>query len=211
MCTCLATVIVVSSLLLAAESVAADSAPSSAILMCVECDTLNAQLLVVRDKIASFEEGREVLETTRRELRSDATKANRFAKAYMTLQVVNVGLSIATLPCSIPVRWLEGLIGGASGLGSYVEKRDVGEATLAGIVAFLGFGIVNDANSLADFAKEYRQGASDVAALDRHVESAIRRFDRLLDSLRREQQNLSLNLERGGCESDEFDISDLLR
>ena len=84
--------------------------------MCVECEALNAQLRIVRDKIASLEGGREILETTRRELRSDATRANRFAKAYMTLQGANVGLGIATLPCSIPVRWLKGLIGGASGL-----------------------------------------------------------------------------------------------
>ena len=170
------------SLLLASESLAADSVRSLGKSMCVECDKLNAQLRIVRDKIASFEEGREILEATRRELQSDATRAKRFAKAYMTLQSANIGLGIATLPCSIPARWLKGLIGGASGLGSYIERRDAGEATLAGIVAFSGFGVVNDANSLADFAKEYRQGAADVAALYRHVEAAIRRFDRLLDS-----------------------------
>ena len=179
--------------------------------MCVACDTLNAQLRIVEDKMRSFEGGRELLETTRRELRRDARNADRLANAYITLQGASVVVGVATLPCSIPPRWLKGLIGGASGLGSYVQERDVGQATLASIVGFVGLGVVNDAISLSEFSREYREGSSGVAALEQNVDATIRRFDGMLEKLEQERQSLGADLARGGCDSADFDISDLLR
>ena len=195
---------------LSLESFAADSERRTGTSMCVECDMLNAQLRIVRDKIRTFEEGRTLLETTRRELRRDATKADLFAGAYMTLQGASIVLGVTAPPCRIPGGWLDGLIGSAAGIGSYVQERDVGQATLASIVAFVGLGIVNDATSLAEFAEEYREGTSDVAALDRHVGATIRRFDGMLNKLNRERENLRADLSSGGCETDDA-LSDLLR
>ena len=62
----------------------------------------------------------------------------------------------ATLPCSIPQRWLKGLIGGAAGLGAYVQEGDPGEATLAAVVSSLGLGVVSDAISTYEFMQRYQ-------------------------------------------------------
>ena len=108
--------------------------------MCAECDVLREQLAIVRGKSEAFAEGLQLLRQTRRDLGANRSVANRLAAAYTSLQGLNVAFSLATLPCSIPHQWLKGLIGGAAGLGVYVQERDAGEATLAAVVSSLGFG-----------------------------------------------------------------------
>ena len=180
--------------------------------MCVECDTLTAQLRIVRDKIRVLEEGSTLLATTRNELASNAAAAERFANAYLVLQGSSIALGVATLPCSIPLRWLKGLIGGASGLGSYVQEGDAGQATLAGIVGLVGLGVANDAMSLSDFANEYREGKAGIAELDRHLRGTMRRFGDMVGKLQREERRLTTDLSRGGCkESEEAELPALLR
>lgn len=183
----------------------------SGVSMCVECDALNAQLRIVRDKIRSFEEGRALLANTRRELAGDAAHAERFANAYVALQGSSIAVGVATLPCSIPLQWLKGLIGGAAGLGSLIQEGNPGEATLAGIVGFVGLGVLNDAMSLSEFATEYREGKAGVMNLDRHIQATMGRFDETLGTLRREKRRLTADLSRGGCEEGDSGLPALLR
>ena len=48
------------------------------------------------------------------------------------LQSFNVAFGLATFPCSIPQQWLTGLIGGAAGLGAYVQEGDAGYGDTGG-------------------------------------------------------------------------------
>ena len=96
--------------------------------MCAPCDTLSEKFRIVHAKSKSFEEGLKLLPQTRRELQTNTNIANGLAATYATLQGVNIAFGLATLPCSIPQRWLKGLIGGTVGLGAYVQEGDAGEA-----------------------------------------------------------------------------------
>ena len=177
--------------------------------MCVECDALNAQLRIVREKRRSFEEGRKLLVNTQKQFRRDVGNADRFASAYMALQGTSIVVGVATLPCDVPTRWLKGLIGGASGLGSYIQDADMQNSTLASIVAFLGFGVVSDALSFLEFSREYSEGADSNSELDRHMQATIRRFDSVLAKLEREEDNLVSNRSRGGCDGEAIDFYEM--
>ena len=54
--------------------------------MCVECDLLQEQFRIVRDKGEVFDDGLRLLRRTRRDLDADRSVADGLAAAYTTLQ-----------------------------------------------------------------------------------------------------------------------------
>ena len=204
----LAIVLVVLTVTVAAQPVGATQRPPAQ-NMCAECDLLKEQLRIVIEKGEVFDDGLQLLRRTRRDMEADRSVAGGLAAAYTTLQGLNIAFGVATLPCSIPQRWLKGLIGGAAGLGAYVQEGDPGEATLAAVVSSLGLGVVSDAISTYEFMQRYQAESAGLDALQRDVDRTIREFETARDDLRRERRTLQSDLSRGGCRFDSLD--DLLR
>ena len=177
--------------------------------MCADCDRLREQLRIVAEKAEVFDAGLRMLRATRREMTSNRSAAAGLAAAYTILQSVNVAFGLATLPCSIPQQWLRGAIGGAAGLGAYVQDSDAGDATLAAVVSSLGLGVVSDASSTYEFMQRYRDEAAGLDALERDVERTIDKFEAARNALQREGRALESDLSRGGCSFDRLD--ELLR
>ena len=177
--------------------------------MCTDCDRLREQRRIVADKVEVFDEGLQLLQSTRREMNRNRSAADGIAAAYAILQSLNVAFGLATLPCSIPQQWLRGLIGGAAGLGAYVQEGDRGEVALAAVVGSLGLGVVSDAISTYEFTQRYQAESAGLNALRRHVDRTIREFETVRTDLQRERRALEADLSRGGCPFDPFD--DLLR
>ena len=204
----LAIVFVILTVTVAAQPAAATQRPSAQ-NMCAECDLLTEQLRIVIEKGEVFEDGLQLLRFTRREMEADRSVAGSLAAAYTTLQGLNIAFGVATLPCSISQRWLKGLVGGAAGLGAYVQEGDAGEATLAAVVSSLGLGVVSDVISTYEFMQRYQAEAAGLDALQGDVDRTIREFETARDDLRRERRTLESDLSRGGCRFDSLD--DLLR
>ena len=173
--------------------------------MCVECDSLREQLRIVGEKIQVFDEGTGLLRRTLGDMDRNANAAAGLASAYAILQGLNVAVGLATLPCAIPQPWLRGLLGGAAGLGAYVQDGDAGQVTLAAVVSSLGLGVMSDAISTYEFMQRYREEAEGLDALRRDVEETIRQFGAVHDGLRREGRTLESTLGRGGCSFDPLD------
>ena len=167
--------------------------------MCADCDRLREQISIVQEKGAVFYEGLQLLQRTRRDMEAARDIAGGLAAAYTTLQGLNIALGVATLPCSIPQRWLRALIGGAAGLGTYVQEGDAGEVTLATVVSYLGFGVVSDAISTYEFMQRYQAESTGLDALRRDLDRTIREFEVGREALRRERRSLESDLSRGGC------------
>ncbi len=105
----------------------------------------------------------------------------------------------ATLPCSLPYAWLKTIVGGAAGISSLLQNEDTGEATLASIVSFVGFGVVTDAISFVDFRKEYRKALSEAQTLRRNVSATIQRFREVRETLAGERCDLEASLLAADC------------
>ena len=177
--------------------------------MCAECDLLGEQLRIVGDKVEVFDDGLQMLRRTRREMDRNTSAAAGIAAAYTILQSLNVAFGLATLPCSIPQQWLRGLIGGAAGLGAYVQEGDAGDATLAAVVSSLGLGVVSDAISTYEFMQRYREESAGLDVLRRDLDRTVREFEAAREALQREGRTLESDLSRGGCPFDPLD--ELLR
>ena len=173
--------------------------------MCAECDLLREQFRIVGEKSDVFDEGLQLLRRTRRDLDRSTSVAAGLASAYAVLQSLNVAFGLATLPCSIPQQWLRGLIGGAAGLGAYVQEGDAGTATLAAVVSSLGLGVVNDAISTYEFMQQYQEDSDELDGIRRDVDRTIREFEAAQGALRRESRKLESDLSRGGCRFDPLD------
>ena len=167
--------------------------------ICAECDVLHERLRIVREKGEVFNEGLQLLRQARRDMESDRTVAGALAAAYTTLQGLNIAFGVATLPCSIPQGWLRGLIGGAAGLGAYVQEGDAGEVTLATVISSLGLGVVSDAISTYEFMQRYEKESVGLEALRSDLDRAIREFQAVRDDLRRERRSLESVMSRGDC------------
>lgn len=173
--------------------------------LCADCDRLRERFRIVGEKAAVFDDGLHMLRETRRELAGNASAANGIAAAYVILQSLNVAFGLATLPCSVPQQWLKGLLGGAAGLGAYVQENDAGVVTLATVVSSLGLGVVSDAISAYEFIQRYRDESAGLEGLRRDVDRAIREFTVAHDALRGERRRLASDLSRGGCPFDPLD------
>ena len=204
----LSVVFVVLTVTVAAQPAAATQRPPAQ-NMCADCDLLKEQLRIVIDKGEVFDDGLQLLRRTRRDMEADRSVAGILAAAYTTLQGLNIAFGVATLPCSIPQRWLRGLIGGTAGLGGYVQDGDAGDATLAAVVSSLGLGVVSDAISTYEFLQRYQAESAGLDALGRDVDRTIREFETARDDLGHERRTLESDLSRGGCPFHPLD--DLLR
>ena len=171
--------------------------------MCAECDTLLEQMRIVRGKHEALAEGLSLIEKAREELETSAGIAAGIAAAYVILQSLNISFGLATLPCAIPVQWLKALMGGAAGLGSYVQEGKPSEATGAAIVSYfgspVGAGVVMDAISTVEFMRLYQAESKGIDALKRDLDKAIRAFVAARSALEREQQTIEASLIQGGC------------
>ena len=177
--------------------------------MCTDCDRLREQRRIVADKTEVFDEGLQLLQRTRREMDRNRSAADGIAAAYTILQSLNIAFGLATLPCSIPQQWLKGLIGGAAGLGAYVQEGDGGQAALAAVVSSAGLGVVSDTISMYEFMQRYRSESEGLTDLRRHVDRRIREFETVRNNLRRERRKLESDLSRGACPFDR--LEDVLR
>ena len=173
--------------------------------MCAECDLLIEQLRIVRGKSRAFDEGLRLLQRTRQDMQTNTSIADGLAVAYVTLQGVNIAFGLATLPCSISQQWLRGLIGGAAGLGAYVQEGNASEVTLATVVSSLGLGVVSDAISTYEFMQQYRTESTGLDALRHDLDRTVREFQAARETLRRERRRLESDLSRGGCSFDPLD------
>ena len=171
--------------------------------MCAECDTLREQMRIVRGKHEAFLEGLSLIEKAREELESNAGVAAGIAAAHVILQSLNISFGLATLPCAIPVQWLKALMGGAAGLGSYVQEGKPGAATGAAVVSYFGSpggaGVVMDAISTVEFVRLYEAESKGVDALKRDLDKTMRAFEAARTALEREQQAIDSSLMQGGC------------
>ena len=177
--------------------------------MCADCDRLREQRRIVAQKAAVFADGLEMLQRARREMARNRTAADGIAAAYTILQSLNIAFGLATLPCSISQGWLRGLVGGAAGLGAYVQEEDGGEVALAAVVSSLGLGVVSDTISTYDFMQRYQAESTGMDALRQDLDRSIREFETTREVLRREARALESDLTRGGCRFDP--IEELLR
>ena len=173
--------------------------------LCADCDRLSEQLRIVREKAEVFDDALQMLRETRRELASNAGAADSIAAAYLILQSLNVAFSLATLPCLVPQQWLRGLVGGAAGLGAYVQEGDPRDATLAAVVSSFGLGAVSDAISAYEFMQRYRDESTGLDALRGDVHRTIREFETAHDALGRGGRSLESDLSHGGCPFEPLD------
>ena len=179
--------------------------------MCADCEVLREKLRILRGKYRTFGEGLRLLQGARREFETNTGIANGIAATYTILQVLKLSFGLATMPCSISVQWLKALLGGAAGLGSYVEDGKPGEATLAAVVGYVGgggVGVVSDAISMGEFMKRYSSDSKGLDALSRDLNKTILEFQSTRDKLTRERRVLEADLSRGGCAES---LDDILR
>ena len=195
----------------AAASEALDLQPASvardkpAQNLCAPCDILGEKLRIVRAKSRSFEEGLDMLRTTRQELQTNTNIAGGLATTYLILQGVNIAFGLATLPCSIPRQWLKGLLAGAGGLGAYVQGGTASEVTLAAVVSSVGLGVVADTISTYEFIRRYGADSAGLNALRRDLDRTTREFEDAREALARERRTLESDLSKGGCRFDPLD------
>ena len=94
-------------------------------------------------------------------------------------------------------------MGGAAGLGSYVQDGNPGNATVAGVVSYFGIGgagVVMDAISTVEFMRRYRAESAGIKTLRRDLDRTYQAFEAARNALGREQKAIGADMSRGGCE-----------
>ena len=182
---------------------------ASEVVQCVECDSLVTKLEILREKDKTLIQGIQMLTEAQEDLFFNEGISDAFASTYLILQGVNVSLGLATIPCSIPLNWLKGVVGGSGALAEYIQEGDAGRATLAGIVSFVGSGVMNDIRSSVAFMQQYSKDKKGLSALGTHIRHTIHMFTSARNRIQDEARRLKTDLARGGCPA--ADDQELLR
>lgn len=175
---------------------------------CVACDEIQEKSRIARDMHKALSEGLEMLEKAGEKLRSNENVADAFAAAHFVLGGTNIVLGAATLPCDIPKDWLRGVLGGASGLGTFLQGSEWYDIPLTSLVSASGFGVVTDYVSFINFSEEYWKGNEDIDRLENDLKTTIDRMKAAQERLEIERDSLRSWIEEGNCEDDR--LEDLL-
>ena len=166
--------------------------------MCAECDVIQEKLSIIREKYRILGEGLQLVVDARAALERNASAAGTIGAAYLILQSLNISLGVATLPCFIRElpRWLARAMGGAQGLGAYVQGDEVTVATMVGV---LGGGVALEVKSTWDFMREYGAGLEHRDRLRKDMDRVTETFEAARVALAREQRTLEEDSSRARC------------